>query len=256
MVPGYSVCGVDVAAISPEDAAAHLVARGLEGEPFEVHLCNAYTFSLIDGDPCLREALREADLNLPDGAPVAWLGRTAGVVGPVRGAGLMGDVIRAGVDGGARHYLYGGADGVADTVAATLSKHAPGVQIVGSETPPWTDLDDTGLAALAGRIDESGATHVWVGLGTPRQDYLVHRLAPLVGVPVIPVGAAFDFWAGTVNEAPSWLHGTGFEWVHRLSQEPRRLWRRYLIGNPRFVLSVIRHHRHRPTEGSRREHTT
>jgi N-acetylglucosaminyldiphosphoundecaprenol N-acetyl-beta-D-mannosaminyltransferase len=84
---------------------------------------------------------------------------------------------------------------------------------------------------------------LWIGLGTPRQDYLVHLLAPQLSIPVVPVGAAFDFWSGAIKEAPRVLQGTGLEWVYRLAKEPRRLWRRYLLGNPRFVLSAWRHRR-------------
>ncbi|GAB3661761.1 hypothetical protein GCM10027596_22240 [Nocardioides korecus] len=230
--------------MSPEDAARKLVVLGLDHQPCQVHLCNSYTFSLADGDDDLRDALVQADLNLPDGVPVAWLGRSSGVSAPVRGSKLFEDVVRQGVTVGARHYLYGGAEGVAPIVAAALQDRIPGAEVAGIETPPWTDLDETSLLELASRVIGSGATHVWVGLGTPRQDYLVHRLTPLIHIPVIPIGAAFDFWAGTVREAPPWMQGTGFEWIFRLRQEPRRLWRRYLVGNPRFVLSVVRHSRH------------
>ena len=91
------------------------------------------------------------------------------------------------------------------------------------------------------RIVDSGATIVWVGIGTPRQDYLVPRLGSRLDIVIVPVGAAFDFWSGRVPEAPAALHGSGVEWAYRLSREPRRLWRRYLFGNPRFVLAVARH---------------
>jgi N-acetylglucosaminyldiphosphoundecaprenol N-acetyl-beta-D-mannosaminyltransferase len=107
--------------------------------------------------------------------------------------------------------------------------------------PPFRRLADDDLSALAERVRASGANVLWVGLGTPRQDYLVHELARAVSMPVLPVGAAFDFWAGAVTEAPVILHGSGLEWTHRLASEPRRLWRRYLLGNPRFLLSAWRH---------------
>jgi N-acetylglucosaminyldiphosphoundecaprenol N-acetyl-beta-D-mannosaminyltransferase len=119
----------------------------------------------------------------------------------------------------------------------------PGLVVSGLECPPWRDLDDGELQSLADRITQAGADVVWIGLGTPRQDYLVRQLAPLLDCVVVPVGAAFDFLAGRVGEAPASLHGSGFEWVHRLVKEPRRLWRRYLLGNPKFVVRAAKAHR-------------
>lgn len=238
----YTVCGVEIAAITPTAAVGAVIDGALSGSPFEVHLCNAYTLSLVDGDHKLRESLVGADLNLPDGTPVAWLGRRLGVREPVRGLGLMLGVVRAGaVSGSLRHYLYGGHAGVADAVAEQLRLRVPGAQIVGFEAPPFTDLDDEEIAALASRIQATRANIVWVGLGTPRQDYLVPRLAPHLAAAIVPVGAAYDFLAGRLAEAPTWTQGHGLEWLHRLSVEPRRLWRRYLFGNPRFVISAIKH---------------
>jgi N-acetylglucosaminyldiphosphoundecaprenol N-acetyl-beta-D-mannosaminyltransferase len=239
----YEVCGVPIAALTPQAAAQAVVDAAQRGGPFQVHLCNAYTLSLVDSDPALCDALRTADANLPDGAPVAWLGRVVGTTVSVRGPGLVGDVARLGAGLNLRHFLYGGAPGVAEAMADRLRAHAPGLRIVGCESPPYRDLDSAELDEVAARINDSGGQVVWVGLGTPRQDYLVPKLAVRVPAAIVPVGAAFDFWAGRVQEAPKALHGTGLEWLYRLSREPRRLWRRYLIGNPRFVASAVRHAR-------------
>jgi N-acetylglucosaminyldiphosphoundecaprenol N-acetyl-beta-D-mannosaminyltransferase len=239
----FPVCSIPIAALGPEEAAEAIVEAGLRRSSFEVHLCNAYTLSLVDYDETLRNALAHADLNLADGTPVARIGRRHGSPGPVRGPGLVGDVARAGVKYSLSHYLYGGAQGVADSMAERLKEHAPGLHVVGTECPPFRELTDAELDVVARRIDESRAHVVWIGLGTPKQDYLVPRLASRVSAAVVPVGAAFDFWAGTVDEAPEWLHGSGLEWMHRLASEPRRLWRRYLIGNPRFLWSALLHSR-------------
>jgi N-acetylglucosaminyldiphosphoundecaprenol N-acetyl-beta-D-mannosaminyltransferase len=236
----YPVCRIPIADLDTTTAAQHIVRAAASATSFQVHLCNAYTLSLVDRDVVLREALIASDLNLADGTPVAWLGRTQGVSGPVRGPGLVGAVATLGL-GVAHHYLWGGKDGVADGMADGLREAVPGVSIVGTETPPFASLSDEDLFDLAVRVRASGANILWVGLGTPNQDYVVRRLAPLLEMPIVPVGAAFDFWSGAVSEAPAFLHGSGFEWIYRLSREPRRLWRRYLIGNPRFVVSALRH---------------
>jgi N-acetylglucosaminyldiphosphoundecaprenol N-acetyl-beta-D-mannosaminyltransferase len=237
----YSVAGIDIAAVSPRRAAALLAARRVK----EVHLCNTYTLSEVDRDPELRSALALADMNLPDGAPIAWLGRRSGVRTVVRGTNLLLDVMRTGNSQGLSHYLYGGAPGIAHRMKKCLEHKIPGVKVVGAECPPYRKLGDDEVAALGRRISSSGAAIVWIGLGTPKQDYLVHRLAPYTKATLVPVGAAFDFISGNVKEAPKWLHGSGFEWLYRLIGEPERLWRRYLIGGPRFMIVACRHALHK-----------
>lgn len=232
--PTYEVSGTRIAALTPDDAARLIVARAGD-RVREVHLCNTYTLSEIDRDPRLRDALRRADLNLPDGAPVAWLGRRHGITTSVRGPDLVLNVMREGVECGLSHYLYGGAPGVADRMRIAVEDRIPGVKIANCECPPYRELDDTELADLGRRIDASGSGIVWIGLGTPKQDYLVARLSAHTSAAVIPVGAAFNFISGDLPEAPRWLHGSGLEWSYRLMREPARLWRRYLIGGPRFA---------------------
>ncbi len=236
----YRVCGVWIAAVRPEQAALAIIEEAKSGSPFEVHLCNAYTLSLVGQDTELREALLRADMNLPDGTPVAWLGRRLGTAGPVRGPGLVIDTLRAGGPCGIRHYLYGGAPGVAEKMRSKLLSVYPHAQIVGAETPPYRPISNAELAELAVRIRSSKASIVWVGIGTPRQDYLVPRLASAASVAVVPVGAAFDFISGGTKEAPLIFQGSGFEWFYRLSREPTRLWRRYLFGNIGFVMAAVR----------------
>jgi N-acetylglucosaminyldiphosphoundecaprenol N-acetyl-beta-D-mannosaminyltransferase len=238
----YTVCSVPITAVDTSGAASRIVRDAAAGHSCQVHLCNAYTLSLVDQDPELRAALSEADLNLADGVPVALMGRRQGMKGPVRGSELVGKVARMG-NGLLRHYLYGGKEGVAEEMAKQLRHQVPGVEIVGIEAPPFTPITDDDLDELVGRVRESRANVLWVGLGTPRQDYLVHRLAGRLSMPIVPVGAAFDFWSGAVTEAPRFVHGSGLEWVYRLASEPRRLWRRYMIGNPRFLVTVWRHRR-------------
>jgi N-acetylglucosaminyldiphosphoundecaprenol N-acetyl-beta-D-mannosaminyltransferase len=241
-VTTYAVCAVRIATVDASTAAARIVADAVSHQACEVHLCNAYTLSLVDSDDEMRTALLAADLNLADGTPVAWFGRPLGLSGPVRGAELVGKVATLG-SGSVHHYLYGGKEGVADRMAIELARSVPGASVVGTECPPFRPLTDEDLSGLVDRVRASGANVLWIGLGTPRQDYLVHHLAPLLSMPVVPVGAAFDFWSGAIKEAPRFLQGSGLEWVYRLAREPRRLWRRYLIGNPRFLLSAWRHRR-------------
>jgi N-acetylglucosaminyldiphosphoundecaprenol N-acetyl-beta-D-mannosaminyltransferase len=240
--PTYPVCGVSIAALTPIDAARHVVARSVSGTGTQAHLCNAYTLSLVDSNPALRQALDLADLNLPDGAPVAWLGRRHGALGPVRGPQLVDDVARLGVAEGLRHFFWGGAVGVALRAADRLEARHAGMKTVGTSSPPFRDFTNEEYDQAAQLIADSGAQIVWVGLGTPKQDVAVPELAQrLPDLVIVPVGAAFDFWAGSMSMAPKWIHGSGLEWIYRLCQEPRRLWRRYLLGNPRFAWKALKY---------------
>jgi N-acetylglucosaminyldiphosphoundecaprenol N-acetyl-beta-D-mannosaminyltransferase len=212
-----------------------------------VHLCNAYTLSLADRDPEYLRRLNRGDLNLPDGVPVAVVGRLRGsaISGPVRGKDLFESVLDSGRPTGTRHVLYGSTPSVVETAARALADKYPGVQIVAAEAPPFRPLTDEERERLVARLHMWAAEVVWVGLGTPKQDEFAEDMKQRYGAAFVAVGAAFDFVAGSKKEAPRWLRGTGLEWVHRLMSEPRRLWRRYLIGNAVFLRGVARDSRRR-----------
>jgi N-acetylglucosaminyldiphosphoundecaprenol N-acetyl-beta-D-mannosaminyltransferase len=141
---------------------------------------------------------------------------------------------------GLKHYLLGSTNDRLEAMEAVLVAAHPGVVIAGMASPPFRELTEEERIVQARNIRASGADIVWVGLGTPKQDIEAERLAIELGIPAVAVGAAFDFTAGAVREAPRWCRAIGLEWAYRLWREPRRLWRRYLIGNPQFVVSVVR----------------
>lgn len=234
------VDGLPLHAVGLHEAVT-AVATAAEGESaLGVHLVNSYTLSLARRDERLREVLLEGPYNLIDGAPLAWLAtRLAGRhVCPVRGADLFRGCLR---HPALRHFLVGGADSqTAEQLLAHLGAEHADAKVVGTVVPPYPYDWERDLPHLARQVRESAANVVWVGLGTPMQDHLAAALAREVRLPVVPVGAAFDFVAGRVPEAPAYLRGSGFEWVHRLAHEPRRLWRRYLRGNADFVQLAAR----------------
>ena len=175
--------------------------------------------------------------------PLVWIGRRLGLshmLDRVYGPDLMIATIDRGRAHGMRHYLYGSTPEVIAQLETNLRERFPGVEIVGVESGPFRPLTETEEHELSSRIAESGADVVWVGLGTPRQDVFVDRFRDFVPVTFIAVGAAFDFHAGTKRQAPRIVQRAGFEWLFRLITEPRRLWKRYLIGNGRFVWAVLR----------------
>ena len=194
-------------------------------------------------DPALREAVLGADFTVPDGQPLVW---ALGALGHrlhdrVYGPELMDRACARAARTGRRFYLYGGRNaGALAQLARELRLRHPGLRIVGGHVPPFRELTEAEEAAVAADIDRSGADVVWVGLGVPKQEKWMARMRPRLQAPVlVGVGAAFDFHAGLVAQAPAWLQRLGLEWAFRLSQEPRRLWRRYLRYNPRYVAAFF-----------------
>lgn len=205
------------------------------GSGAAVHLCNAYTLSLAARDGAYRDVLNHRAENLADGVPVTWFGRLQSrrpQRGPVRGPTLMRAVL---AEPGLRHFFLGGSSVVLADLRREAEEALAGVAVVGELAPDFRPVNDEDLDRWARAVRESGADVVWVGLGTPKQDHVLAALADRVDAVVVGVGAAFDFLSGHKKEAPAFLHGTGLEWFYRLVTEPRRLWRRYLLGNSAFV---------------------
>ncbi len=188
------------------------------------------------------KAMLGADAITPDGMPLVWVSWLRGIkeTRRVSGPDLLPEVCERSCKTAWKHYFYGGADGVADRLAATLSAKYPGLQIVGTDCPPFRELSAEEKAAAIQRIKASGADIVWVGLGCPKQEAWMHdNVDQLGGVVLVGVGAAFDFLTGRVQRAPLWMQRSGLEWLHRLYSEPKRLWRRYLVLAPRFAVLTI-----------------
>ena len=161
------------------------------------------------------------------------------------GPDLMGDVLDRGRASSLGHYLYGSTPEVLAALTDQIEQRWPGARIVGSESPPFREITDDELAASLRRADELGADVVWVGMGTPKQDLLVRRMAEQGDATYVAVGAAFDFIAGVKRQAPSWMQRAGLEWLFRLVTEPRRLARRYLVYNAKFLQALVVDQRHR-----------
>lgn len=236
--------GVDVAATTPEDAADELISRALAGDhPAAYRLVNSYTFALASRDESYMDLLRGPGINLPDGGPLSTVLRRTHETdfSQVRGPGLFEDCLDRGRARGLRHFFLGGSEDALRQLMDQVEDRFPGCEVAGSWSPPFRPLSDTERMEQDLMILNSGAHVVWVGLGTPKQDVEARRLVESVGITAAAVGAAFDFTAGTKAIAPRWMQRTHLEWLFRLATEPRRLWRRYLFGNARFLVLAWRH---------------
>ena len=205
------------------------------------YICVAATHTVVacQEDAELRSAVLGADLTVPDGQPLVWALRALGhpLDSRVYGPDLMEAACARAAATGRRFYLYGGRNpGALAELTRQLRLRHPGLRIVGGQAPPFRPLTPEEDDRVAADINRSRADVVWVGIGVPKQEKWMARMRDRLDAPVlVGVGAAFDFHAGLIPQAPGWLQRNGMEWAFRLAHEPRRLWRRYLRYNPRFV---------------------
>ena len=247
------VLGVPLALTDYDSVLSWIEAMVARRQRGYVCVANVHTVMAASEDPDLRAAVLGSSLNLPDGQPLVWavnaLGHELG--GRVYGPELMLRACERAAVSGERFYLYGGRNqGALVQLALNLRRLFPGVRIVGGYSPPHRELYDDEREAIAEEINRSRADVVWVGIGVPKQEKWMAQMRPAIEAPLlVGVGAAFDFHAGLVPQAPTWMQEAGLEWAFRLAREPRRLWRRYTRYNPRFVggfaLQLVQHRRAR-----------
>lgn len=238
MIPRYNVVGVGISSLSLAQASAAIVS--CRGQLHRGYVCCATAHGLVEAqsDPELRRTYNESWLTTPDGMPLVWLGPRG--VERVYGPDLMLAVCDTGRAVGLRHFLFGGQPDVAETLRERLIARFPGLEIVGTLTPPFGAADAIDPALLRAEIARTRPDVIWVGLGSPKQErFMAQHWRELETGVLIGVGAAFDFHSGRVRQAPRWMQRSGFEWLFRLATEPRRLGWRYLRTNPLFVAHVL-----------------
>jgi N-acetylglucosaminyldiphosphoundecaprenol N-acetyl-beta-D-mannosaminyltransferase len=237
------VLGVGVSAINMDSAVATISGWIENGERHYVCVTGVHGVMEAQRDASLRAVHNESGLTTPDGMPMVWAGRWAGArwMTRVYGPDLMLAVLAVAARRGWSSYFYGGAEGTPQLLAERLCQRFPDLRVAGAHSPPYRPLTDEEDAAVCTAINEAAPHIVWVGLSTPKQEQWMAAHRDRLTAPVIVgVGAAFDFHAGLVKQAPLWAQRSGLEWAYRLTREPRRLWRRYFRNNPAFVLRIIR----------------
>jgi N-acetylglucosaminyldiphosphoundecaprenol N-acetyl-beta-D-mannosaminyltransferase len=238
------ILGVPLAVSSYEEVVAWMDATIDAGARASVTAAAVNLVMSACEDPSTMQAVLDTTLAVPDGQPLVWALRLLGHRAATRvyGPDLMAHFCAHAATRGTPMYLYGGRTPEAlSLLTRRLRERFPGLRIVGGFSPPFRPLTAAERDHAVAEIDASGAQVVWVGTGQPKQELWMHEMRPLLAAPLlVGVGAAFDFHAGIVSQAPSWMQRNGLEWVYRLSREPRRLWRRYLTQNPRFVLGFAR----------------
>jgi N-acetylglucosaminyldiphosphoundecaprenol N-acetyl-beta-D-mannosaminyltransferase len=232
------VLGVKVSAIDLEQAVEMADRWVTSGNLGYICVTGVHGVMEAQSDPEFRRILNHAVINTPDGMPMSWVGRLRGFrrMNRVYGPDFMAAMCRLSVEKGYRNFLYGGNPGVAELLSETLQKRFPGLQVVGTYTPPFRPLNAEEEGELLVQLRQSKPHILWVGLSTPKQEKFIAQYLEQLEVPLsVGVGAAFDYHTGRLRECPGWLKRAGMQWLHRLMQDPRRLWRRYLRNNPAFL---------------------
>jgi N-acetylglucosaminyldiphosphoundecaprenol N-acetyl-beta-D-mannosaminyltransferase len=241
MIERFNVLGVAMSAMNLRIATEAALEALREQRKGYVCVTGVHGVMEAQDDPSFRSILNAAFLNTTDGMPLVWLGRKAvgNLVDRVYGPDLMLELFRATQDTAFRHLLYGGAPGVAEALQSRLEARFPGTNICGSYCPPFRPLNAAEEAEFTALVRERKPDIIWVGLSTPKQERFMAEYLPRLDTTLMfGVGAAFDFHAGRLKQAPRWVQRSGFEWLYRMLREPQRLARRYLFNNPLFLWRI------------------
>jgi N-acetylglucosaminyldiphosphoundecaprenol N-acetyl-beta-D-mannosaminyltransferase len=237
----FNVLGVLVDACDYESATEAIVNAAGNGAPYAATALAVHGVMTGVHDASHRHRLNALDLVTPDGQPVRWalnLLHSTGLRDRVYGPTLTLHVCRRAAELGIPVYLYGSTEEVVQRLADNLSERFSGLVVAGTEPSRFRTISVEERRDLGERIRQSGARIVFVGLGCPRQEVFVYENREIIGVPLIAVGAAFDFHSGNSKESPAWMQRAGLQWFHRLLGDPKRLWRRYLLLNPEYLLRL------------------
>jgi N-acetylglucosaminyldiphosphoundecaprenol N-acetyl-beta-D-mannosaminyltransferase len=239
--PRANVLGVTVSAISMSDAVSYsdrLLQSDAQG-----YICVTGVHGIMEAqsDKRFRAILNASFLTTPDGMPTVWVGQLQGLthMSRVSGPEYMLEMCRLSVERGYKHFLYGGKPGVADDLKRSLSERFPGLRITGAYTPPFRPLTAKEEIELERQVREAQADILWCGISTPKQERFMEKYCGRLPVKLmIGVGAAFDIHSGRAKDGPEWVKNVGMNWLWRMLGDPRRLARRYLRNNPRFLWRI------------------
>lgn len=259
----YQVLGLPVSLTTYEELL-DLVATRLGRVTTTVAFCNVHSVMTARANENLASALGRFSVTSADGIPLVWALRAVHHLSAERvyGPTFMRMALERGQTSEWRHFFLGSTSETLQRLVANIPSHYPEVRIAGIYSPPFRELTEDDLREVIAAVEKTQADLVWVGMGMPKQELLIPRLtSALPGRAFLGVGAAFDLLAGNQPEAPAWMQKRGLEWLFRLAHEPRRLWRRYLVNNPLFLMllagqvasSRLRGLRFRESEGGRRE---
>ena len=240
-IPVCSIMGVNIAAVNMDWLLSftdqHI--RELSGDYMCVSNVHATVTAFEDED--YRAVQNGGIMAIPDGGPLSTVGRGRGFPEMTRttGPSYMGEIFKISAEKGYRHYFYGSTEETLEKLREKLMKQYPGLQIVGMYSPPFHPMTEQADAAIIRQINESVPDFVWIGLGAPKQErWMAEHQGKIKGF-MVGVGAGFDYFAGNISRAPQWMQEHNLEWVYRLIQDPKRLFKRYIVTNTKFIWNAI-----------------
>ena len=241
LIPTCNIMGVNIAAINMEWLVDYLEKNISEIKGDYICVSNVHTTvtSFEDTDYC---AIQNGGLMaIPDGGPLSTVGQKRGHKNMERttGPSLMGEIFEISAKKGYRHYFYGSKEETLELLYQKLTSNYPGIQIAGMYSPPFRPLTEEEDRAIVERINETKPDFVWVGLGAPKQEKWMAAHQGKINGLMVGVGAGFDYHAGNIDRAPEWMQKSNLEWLYRLIQDPKRLFKRYLITNTKFIWNVV-----------------
>jgi N-acetylglucosaminyldiphosphoundecaprenol N-acetyl-beta-D-mannosaminyltransferase len=241
--PAAHVLGVDVDAIDMGEALRRVAA--LLKTSRKGYVCVAGVHGVMEAQRSqeLLDVYAGSEMTIPDGMPLAWVGRMQGhaAMERVTGPDLMLEIFRRQEFVHVSHFFYGGREGIAEELRDKLTARFPSAKIVGTYTPPFRDLSDAEAAGFIEKIEALKPDIVWIGISCPKQEVFMAKYLPKLKTKLMfGVGAAFDYHTGHIRDCSTWIKLAGLQWLHRLMQDPRRLWKRYLRNNPAFVWHILR----------------
>jgi N-acetylglucosaminyldiphosphoundecaprenol N-acetyl-beta-D-mannosaminyltransferase len=234
--------GVGIHAVDMQSAASFINTVIREGGKGYVCLTGVHGIMEARRDPGLKSIFAKALLVAPDGMPTVWIGQLQGfgTIQRVFGPDLMIDIIGGTEFCTCTHFLCGGEPGVAEKLRENLLRRFPWIKIAGIYSPPFRPMTGAEESELTAKVRSSRPDIIWVGLSTPKQERFMARYLPALDTKLmIGVGAAFLFHTDTLQDSPDWIKHAGLQWLHRLLQEPSRLWKRYLVNNPWFIFCAL-----------------
>lgn len=240
-IPTVNILGVDIAAIDMNWLIEFTEknVKVLSGD----YICvsNVHTTVMSYEDDNFLTVQNGGILAIPDGGPLSSVGRRRGAKNMTRttGPSYMGEVLKISAKHGWKHYFYGSTQETLDKMKSELEKAYPGLQIVGMYSPPFRPMTDDEDKEIVDAINIASPDFFWVGLGAPKQEkWMAAHQGKVKGL-MVGVGAAFDYYAGNIKRAPRWMQKMNLEWMYRLMQDPRRLWKRYVSTNSKFIWNAV-----------------
>ena len=240
--PKANLFGVQISTVTCDEACDAILSAVRSGVPGVVSAFDVNALVTAATKPALAAEVNRFAIITPDGQPVRWALNwlyRAGLQRNVRGSNLMWQLCRRAAEQGVSIYLYGSTPETLLALETKLRSSFPALEFAGIESPPYRPLTSEEDAAMIERVNASGAGLMFLGLGCPKQDYFAASHSDRIRPVQLCVGAAFDFLSGSKSTAPKWMQKIGLEWLFRLWQEPRRLWKRYLVSNTRFVFKLM-----------------